>query len=78
MLPLLWISRVKQEFERLSTGDIWENERNYDKIVWIRVSKRCVGTERERERETTNIVQQGATVRRRYMQNYVHGNSGEG
>jgi hypothetical protein len=67
------MSRVKQDLERLGMEDIWENGRNNYNNIWIRVSERCAGTERqnmdatmeererERERETerlTNTVQQ--------------------
>jgi 23S rRNA maturation-related 3'-5' exoribonuclease YhaM len=57
-----WMNRIKHELERLGMGEIWNNGRNNDKEVRIRIRKMCVDIERQtieatvrergRERET--------------------------
>jgi hypothetical protein len=62
-----WMNRIRHELESLGMGDIWENGRNNDKNVWVRISKRCdverqnmeVNNERERSSLTLyNIKKQ--------------------
>jgi hypothetical protein len=42
------MNRIKQDFERLSMEDVWENGRNDDNNIWISVSESSAGTERKK------------------------------